>query len=106
MLDFLKGQLFACVDCATMGLFGPFRREVFGVHVSCEAFGCGLEQALEMLFCRKPRVERFGVFHIANMLAHERLVAAQQAERILLLGACGEQHAFCLAAGLVALLRK
>ena len=106
VLDFLKGQLFACVDCATMGLFGPFRREVLGVHVSHKAFGRGLEQAFEMLFCRKPRVERLGVFHVANMLAHERLVAAQQAERILLLGARGEQHAFCLAAGLVALLRK
>ena len=76
------------------------------MHVGYKAFGCGLEQALEMLFCRKPRVERLGVFHVANMLAYERLVSAQQAERIFLLGARGEQHAFCLAAGLVALLRK
>ena len=106
VLDFLKGQLFACVGCAAMGLFGPFRREVFGVHVGRKAFGRGLEQALEMLFCRKPRVECLGVFHVANMLAHERFVAAQQAERILLLGACGEQHTLCLVAGLVALLRK
>ena len=104
VLDFLKGQLFACVGCAVMGLLGPFRREIFGVHVGGKAFGHGLEQALEMLFCRKPRVECLGVFHIANMLAHERLVAAQQAERILLLGACGEQHAFCLVTGLVAFL--
>ena len=76
------------------------------MHVGHKAFGCGLEQAFEMLFCRKPRVERLGIFHIANMLAYECLVSAQQAERILLLGACGEQHVLRLVAGLVALLRK
>ena len=53
VLDFLKRQLFACADRAAMGLFGPFRREIFGVHVGRKAFGHGLEQALEMLFLPK-----------------------------------------------------
>ncbi len=36
VLDFLKGQLFACVGCAAMGLFGPFRR---GIRGACQPQG-------------------------------------------------------------------
>ena len=62
------------------------------MHVGHKAFGRGLEQAFEMLFCRKPRVECLGVFHVTNMLAYECFVAAQQTERVLLFGTSGKQY--------------
>ena len=74
-------------------LNGPFAREVFGVHVACNGVGRRFEQRLEAAERLEPGVVGIGVLQIADVLADKRLVAAQQAERVLLLGAGGHDRA-------------
>ena len=68
----------------------PLRRKVLGMQVASEQGGCDLEQRLVAALGRKPRVVRLGVFHVADVLRHERLGIARERERVLLLGPCGE----------------
>ena len=74
-------------------MVGPFAREILGMQVAGHRRGGHFEEALEAILRGQPRIVGLGVFHVADVLGHEAIGAAQQREGILLLGAGGEDDA-------------
>ena len=63
-------------------VMGPFACEILGVQVACHRCGNRFEEALKAILCGQPRIVGLGVFHVADVLGHEAIGAAQKQREI------------------------
>ena len=77
-------------DLGQVELERPLGREVLGVQVVGDELGVDAEEPLVERSRGLEGLERLGVLHVADVLADERVAAREQRERVLLLGAGGQ----------------